>query len=268
MSPLQCPIAGCSRKAKVCKRQLKNRETPSFKARKRKAETTAANEDPKKRASVTSNNDDQGQTSSSQTDPQAEKSSSLTPSATTVETSKSDTPPPNTSSTDATAKPTEDRQRLGLQVRCEPLKSVSLIQTLAKARKDQAPRFKELDLFWVQMDAWETLDHALVEALKNIRAEWIAKCSNTVYLNSPNFIRLLVRVHNSCNGITNCLQHVVGTMLKLFVDNSEEDSTATVIDEVTDCIDDLQYDDYTALLKACECDLCNDVLLFDDTYTR
>ena len=62
LSLLQCPVASCSRKAKVSKRELKNRETPSFKARKRKAETTAANEDPKKRGSVTSNNDDQGQT--------------------------------------------------------------------------------------------------------------------------------------------------------------------------------------------------------------
>ena len=70
-SLLQCPVAGCSRNAKVSKRQLKNRETPSFKARKRKAETTAANEDSKKRGNVTSYNDDQGQTSSSQPDPQA-----------------------------------------------------------------------------------------------------------------------------------------------------------------------------------------------------
>jgi hypothetical protein len=179
---------------------------------------------------------------------------------------ESDAPMEETSQTD---KPAEERKKLGVQVQHEPAKSVTLIQTLAKARTDRAPRFKELDLFWVQMDAWDVLDPSIVEALKTVRAEWIAKCTaHPLYTNDPNFAKLLVRVHNTCNGVTNCVQHILGTMLKLFVEDRRDDATATALDHITDRIGELQDEEYTAALKACECESCNDVLQFDETYTR
>ena len=138
--------------------------------------------------------------------------------ATTTAETESDSPESDVSETDSappaaapmetsqTDKPAEERKKLGFQVQHEPVKSVTLIQALAKARTDRAPRFKELDLFWVQMDAWDVLDPSIVEALKTVRLEWIAKCTaDPLYSNDPNFLKLLVRVHNTCNGVTNCV---------------------------------------------------------------
>ena len=259
---------GCARKTIVTKRQQKNRERPAFQERKRKAtEAAAEKRTTKKRA--TPQSAPQSPASLSSVASEVPSSSVQVPAPSTVErveeSSSSDESLTHLPTEhDSTEKATEEREPLRMQIiHQEPLKSVSLIQTLAKARKDRQPLSRELDLFWVQMDTWEKLDDSMVSALQQLQAHcFVDECL------SPDFINLMVRAHNTCNGVTNCIHHILGSMVKNAVDKLRMDSTTKAIEEITNRIEAFKYQQYTDALKSCGCESCAAVTDFDEEYTR
>ena len=149
------------------------------------------------------------------------------------------------------------------------IKAVSMIQDLCKARKDQQPESTELELFWELMDSWEVLDRRLVIALKDMQNDWL---ESRVDWRTTEFIKLILLYHSNNNGVTNCLHHILGSMVKHAVkkngENDEDGSAQETFEALEDRLKDNQYLEYALILKNCDCELCASVLQFDDRYDR
>lgn len=167
----------------------------------------------------------------------------------------------------------EERRPLHAQVRqVAALKTVNLIQTLAGARKDNKPTSKELALYWQQMHSWEKLDERVSSAMEQMKTEWIVESGINPLATSPTFLKHMVRMSNTANGVANCAHHIIGSMVTVAVarkdGDGEESTTTSRIEELSEHIKQKQYQEYVSVLTACGCDSCTDVLEFDQSYNR
>ncbi|CAB4020649.1 Hypothetical predicted protein [Paramuricea clavata] len=182
------------------------------------------------------------------------------------ETTTAETDP----STVQTAERPEPRQTLLTQHQNnKDIKTVSMIQDLCKTRKDNAPKSTEIDLFWVMMNSWKILDKRLVVALSQMKNDWTETLSDW---RDEKFIKQMLAYHSTCDGITNCLHHMIGCMVKHAVEKNEkangDDSAQSTYEDLEDLIIIYQYGEYEDVLAKCGCDLCKRVLAFDDRYER
>jgi hypothetical protein len=83
---------------------------------------------------------------------------------------------------------------------------VQLIRKICGAVKD--------NLFWETMDEWQTLDGRIVAALRTIWDEIAQDQASS----TPEKI---IRLANTPNGVTNCIQHLIGNVLSQHMQNSE-----------------------------------------------
>ena len=144
-----------------------------------------------------------------------------------------------------------------------------MIQDLCKTRKDNAPKSTEIDLFWELMDSWEILDKRLVVTQNQMKNNWTETLSDW---RDEKFIKQMLAYHSTYNGITNCLHHMIGCMVKHVVGKNKKandnDSARSTYEELEDLIKIYQYGEYDDVLAKCGCDLCKSVRAFDDRYER
>ena len=103
----------------------------------------------------------------------------------------------------------------------------------------------------------------MVSALKQLQARCVDECPQ-----GPDFINLMVRVHNTCNGVTNCIHHILGSMVKKMIDKSKLETTSATLDEIVDRMEALKYLQYIHALQSCGCESCVAVVDFDGAYKR
>ena len=114
----------------------------------------------------------------------------------------------------------EPRQTLVAQYQNnKDIKTVSMIQDLCKTRKDNAPKSTEIDLFWELMDSWEILEKRLVVTQNQMKNDWTETLSDW---RDEKFIKQMLAYHSTYNGITNCLHHMIGCMVKHVVGKNKK----------------------------------------------
>ena len=82
------------------------------------------------------------------------------------------------------------------------------------------------------------------------------------------FIKQMLAYHGTYNGITTCLHHMIGCMVRhMAVENGKaknDESAQNTYEELEDYIIEYQYVEYENILARCGCELCTSVLDFDD----
>ena len=223
------------------KTPTKNREKPAFEKRKRKAMKAAAEKQatpesappspplssvaPEVLSSSTCCSSS-AQVPAPSTVERVEGSSSSNESLTHLHESLTHLPTKH----DSTEKPTEERESLHMQfIHQEPLKNMSLTDV---GESKKRPSTTEQGTGFVSgTNGHLGESDSMVSALQQLQAHcFVDECL------SPDFINLMVRAHNTCNGMTNCIHHIPGSMVKNMVDKLRMDSNAKAIEELTNRI--------------------------------
>lgn len=230
---------GCQRKQKVTRRQEHQRSSKEFVSRKRTAETDASRKGPPTKIAPKSK--------------PTKSSSTKTPTT----ASRKHTAPKKT--------PPEPRRPLQMQTSWPAgHKRVQMIQEMCGAGKDMPPTSDELHLFWTLMDNWGKLDGRLTQALGSIWNDCVEASGDP---GQKRFREQLLRVLSIPNGVTNCIQHFAGTMVKEAVNKSRGNMQATV-EKLQDDLNTQIYKEYIDALTKCACEKCKSVVEFDQNYNR
>lgn len=265
---------GCARKQNVTKRQTRTRSSESFNSRKRARTSqdsqTASTQPPARIAPRL----EEGQSTTDPTDVCSQTTSVATTSTTSVATTSTNTvATTSTASNSELSEPQVEKKecRQHLLAQTDPkwygTKRVQLIRKICGAVKDNRPNDRELDLFWETMDEWQTLDGRIVAALRTIWDEIAQDQANS----TPEKI---LRLANTPNGVTNCIQHLIGNVLSQHMQNSECEESSQKRNYTAKCeqmaeeFKIIHYHRYVKALQKCNCPTCNSVLEFDRMYTR
>ncbi|XP_028409489.1 uncharacterized protein LOC114532102 [Dendronephthya gigantea] len=145
-------------------------------------------------------------------------------------------------------------------------KRVQMMQKLAAAgEKDEPPNHVELELFWGAMNDWKILDAGLVAALQSTWEEMNSEKSRTP-------VQKILTLTAIPNGVSNCIQHCIGNLVREFVRQTKSDGRKVNYTAGCDAMEDEiraeHYRRYLAMVKDCACESCESVIEFDEAYTR
>ena len=140
------------------------------------------------------------------------------PETSSAGSSSSPTPPPVDEITQET--PTEPPvapepvapEQLGIQMQYATAeKRVKLFQEFNGSALDEVPCKEELRLFHDDMENWKTLEPDMVAALRTI---FLYLSSLSKDPDNPDFLNVIILLHNLTNDILNCTNHMIGYLVR------------------------------------------------------
>ena len=103
-----------------------------------------------------------------------------------------------------------------------------MIQEMCKTAKDYRANGQELEMFWSMMDFWRSLDERLVDAMAFIWNDIVSIAENPA---RRPFLEKIVSLFGASNGITNCTQRFICSIVKMAVKKKQPKESSSISQE-------------------------------------
>lgn len=114
------------------------------------------------------------------------------------------------------------------------------------------------------MDSWQRLDDRLVGSLTHVWQD----CLDVVEKDEQKtFLEQVLKLKATSNGVANCIEHFIGSMVKQVVKRNPEVNLQATLEKI-EGVEKHKYLEYIGMLEKCQCAKCLDVLQFDRIYKR
>ena len=147
------------------------------------------------------------------------------------------------------------------------------MQQLFDGTKDGPANSGELSAMWTLMDSgWKKLEYPFYDAAAVLYHDRVLPCHDLSI--ADEILKTLATI----NGTTVCLNHLIGVLVKKHVDSQsnkdDESNKQAALENLETKLKCRVYRQYREVLDSCPdvdgkaCDLCPEVVKFDDSYMR